>query len=280
VKLVLGRDDLAAAAAEAIRGTGTQVERLDVRPVHKAARSMIGQGSVELCELPIVTLLQAVAYDHPVILLPVTMLGRAQHQTLVTLGDLTVEDVQGRSVGVRSWSQTTGVWMRGFLAEQYGVDLRRVDWVVYESGHVEEHHDPSWVRRAPEGARLQSDFLDGCLDFGIMGNELPADDRIRTAVPDAARAAAEWTERNGFLPLNHVVGVTEKAARENPSAVLAAYDAMREISGGAVGFEGLRAAVTRVAAYALEQEVLPRPVDFDALVARSCAALGTTEGRL
>ncbi|GAA4981796.1 4,5-dihydroxyphthalate decarboxylase [Nonomuraea thailandensis] len=280
MKLVLGRDDLAVAAASAIRGTGTQVERLDVRPVHKAARGMIGQGSVDICELPIVTLLQAVAHDHPVILLPVTVLARAQHQTLVTCGDLTVENVQGRSVGVRSWSQTTGVWMRGILAEEYGVDLRRVDWVVYEGGHVDEHHDPSWVRRAPEGGRLQADFLDGSLDFGIMGNELPTDHRIRTAIPDAAQAAAEWTERNGFLPLNHVVGVTEKAAREHSAAVLAAYGAMREITSDAVGFEALRAAVTRVAAFALEQEVLPRPVDFDEWVARSCEALGATEGRL
>ncbi|GAA3586949.1 hypothetical protein GCM10022419_081470 [Nonomuraea rosea] len=280
MKLVLGRDDLAAAAAAAVRGTGTQVERLDVRPVHKAARGMIGQGSVDICELPIVTLLQAVAHDHPVILLPVTMLGRAQHQTLVTCGDLTVEDVQGRSVGVRSWSQTTGVWMRGFLAEQYGVDLRKVDWVVYEGGHVDEQHDPSWVRRAPEGARLQADFLGGSLDFGIMGNELPADDRIRTAIPDAAQVAAAWTERSGFLPLNHVVGVSEKAAREHSGAVLAAYDAMREITSDAVGFEALRGAVTKVAAFALEQEVVPRPVAFDELVARSCEALGVREGRL
>ncbi|MFD0474951.1 hypothetical protein ACFQ0B_46930 [Nonomuraea thailandensis] len=173
MKLVLGRDDLAVAAASAIRGTGTQVERLDVRPVHKAARGMIGQGSVDICELPIVTLLQAVAHDHPVILLPVTVLARAQHQTLVTCGDLTVENVQGRSVGVRSWSQTTGVWMRGILAEEYGVDLRRVDWVVYEGGHVDEHHDPSWVRRAPEGVACRRTFSTAPWTSGSWATSCP-----------------------------------------------------------------------------------------------------------
>jgi len=45
----------------------------------------------------------------PVSLFPLTMLGRHQHQTLVTLGRLAVTDLPGRTVGVRSWSQTTGV---------------------------------------------------------------------------------------------------------------------------------------------------------------------------
>ncbi|MCC5578468.1 hypothetical protein IMZ11_22845 [Microtetraspora sp. AC03309] len=285
MKLVLGRDDLAAAAGSAIREIGTKAERLDVRPVHKAARGMVGESSVDICELPIVTLLQAVAHDKPVILLPVTTLGRHQHQTLVTCGELTVADVEGRRVGIRSWSQTTGVWMRGFLTEQYGVDLRKVDWVVYEGGHVDAQHDPSWVRRAPAGARLQADFLEGRLDFGIMGNELPVDDRIRTAVPDATQVAEAWTQDKGFAPINHVVAVSEKAARKHSAAVCAAFDAMREVLAAAppylnpVGFEALRGPTTQVAAYALEQEALPRPVVFDELVARSCEALGISPSR-
>lgn len=286
MKLVVGRDDLAAAALEAARTAGTEVERLDVRPVHKASRGFVNDAAVDVCELAVVTLLQAAAYDRPVVLLPVTTLVRAQHQTLVTMGSLPVEELEGRSVGVRSWSQTTGVWLRGFLTEQYGVDLRKVDWTVYEDGHVDAYQDPSWVRRAPEGARLQADFLDGRLDYGVMGNELPADDRIRTAIPDALDVAAQWSARKGFTPVNHVIGVTETAAREHSAAVLAMYDAIRETAakkeGGSepVGFDALRGPVAQAAAYAREQEVLPRAVDFDELVARSCEALGVPPARL
>ncbi|MEV4285833.1 hypothetical protein AB0K40_10040 [Nonomuraea bangladeshensis] len=268
MKVVLGRDDLAEAAVQAI---GAQAERLDIRPVHKAARGMVSESSVDICELPIVTLLQAVAHDKPVLLLPIVALARPQHQTLVTCGELTVDNIEGRSVGVRSWSQTTGVWMRGFLAEQYGVDLRQVDWVVYEGAHVAEQRDPSWVRRSD--GHLQTDFLNRSLDFAILGNELPADDRIRTVIPDAGQVAEAWSREKGFVPVNHVVAVTEKAARGNPEAVRAAYHAMPD----AVGFEALRGPVTQVAAYALEQEALPRPVEFDELVERTCEIL---EGRL
>ncbi|MFK4101552.1 hypothetical protein ACI2L1_16020 [Streptomyces sp. NPDC019531] len=284
MKVVLGRDDLAAAAETAVRQTGTPFERLDVRPVHKASRGFVNDAAVDLCELAIVTLLQAIAAEKPLLLLPVTTLGRPQHQTLVTLGELTVGDVEGRSVGVRSWSQTTGVWVRGFLAEDYGVDLAKVEWWTYEDAHVDGYRDPTWVNRAPEGSRLPADFLDGRVDFGIMGNELPDDDRIRTAIANAREAAGEWSARRGFTPVNHVVGVTEAAAREHSAAILAAYDAMRAAAGPAdldpVGFTALRGPVAQAAAYALDQEVLPRPVDFDELVERTCAALGVPPSRL
>lgn len=290
MKLVLGRDDLAAAALSAVREAGSEPERVDITPVHRASRGFVNESDVDLCELAIVTVLQALAYDKPVLLLPVTTLGRHQHQTLVTLRELSVADVEGCSVGVRAWSQTTGVWMRGFLTEQYGIDLRKARWTTYEGHHVDGAEDPSWVKRAPQGAELPADFVDGRVDFGIMGNELPSDSRIRTAVSSAHTVAEQWSRDQGFIPVNHVVGVSESAAAEHPAAILAAYDAMRSVLTAEgergpvalhpVGFEGLRAAFTKAAAYALEQDVIPRAVDYDELVERSCAALGVPPARL
>ncbi|BCL32480.1 hypothetical protein ACFFS2_21120 [Streptomyces aurantiacus] len=290
MQLVLGRDDLAAAALAAAREAGAEPERVDISPVHKASRGFVNASDVDLCELAIVTVLQAVAHGRPVLLLPVTTLGRHQHQTLVTLGNLSVADVEGHSVGVRAWSQTTGVWMRGFLTEQYGVDLRKVDWRTYEGHHVDGAEDPSWVRRAPEGSKLPADFLAGRIDFGIMGNELPSDDRTRTAVDNPHEVAEQWSKDQGFIPVNHVVGVSAAAAAEHPAAVLAAYDAMRSVLTAKehdgpvalhpVGFEALRGAFTKAAAYALEQDVIPRAVDYDELVERTCAALGVPPARL
>jgi hypothetical protein len=279
MKIVLGRDDLAAAALEAAGAS----ERLDIRPVHKASRGFVNDGTADICELAIVTLLQAVAYGKPVALLPITALGRHQHQTLVTLGEPGVAGVRGKTVGVRSWSQTTGVWLRGFLTDDYGLDLSEVHWITYEDGHLPEYTDPVWTKRAPEGAKLPADFLDGKLDYGIMGNELPSDDRIRTTVPDALRVAAEWAESKGFAPINHVVAINPAA---DAKAVLAVYDALAaQVRNGPaelnpVGFAALRGPVTEVARYALEQQVLPRAVSFDELVDRTCAALGVSASRL
>ncbi|MFJ8989521.1 hypothetical protein ACIRQH_03925 [Streptomyces sp. NPDC102279] len=291
MQLVLGRDDLAAAALSAAREAGAEPERVAIEPVHKASRGFVNESNVDVCELAIVTVLQAVAHDKPVLLLPVTTLGRHQHQTLVTLGgDLSVADVEGHSVGVRAWSQTTGVWMRGFLTEQYGVDLRKVDWTTYEGHHVDGAEDPAWVKRAPQGSKLPADFLRGGVDFAIMGNELPSDDRIRTAIHDARQVAEHWSKDQGFIPVNHVVGMSATAAAEHSAAILAAYDAMHAVLTAGehdgpvalhpVGFNALRGAFTKAAAYALEQNVIPRAVDYDELIERTCAALDVPPARL
>lgn len=289
MKIVLGRDDLATAAVAAAASTGAAAERVEIRPVHKASRGFVNDESVDVCEIAVVTLLQAFAYGKPVALLPITMLGRFQHQTLVTMGSLTVDEIAGHTVGVRSWSQTTGVWVRGFLTEQYGVKLTDVKWRTYEDGHVDGYTDPTWVTRAPAGAKLPTDFLEGRLDYGIMGNELPADDRIRTAIPEASSVAADWSARKGFAPINHVVGMSLTGAREQPKAILAAYDVLREAAATAAsepvdltpaGFAALRGPVTQAAIYAYEQGVLPRPVSFDELVEQSCTALGVDPARL
>jgi len=288
MKFVLGRDDLAAVAGAAAATAGDTPERLEIKPVHKASKGFVNESAADVCELAIVTLLQAAAYDKPVALLPVTTLGRLQHQTLVTLGELGVDDLRGRTVGVRSWSQTTGVWVRGFLTEQYGIDLSDVDWRTYEDGHIDSYRDPDWVVRAPDGAKLQADFLEGRLDFGIMGNELPVDDRIRTAIPDALGVATDWAVRKGFAPVNHIVAISAEA---NPKTVLAMYDALTEAAAATgpapapvnlnpVGFGALRGPITAAARYAFEQQVLPRRVEFDELVERTCELLGVPPARL
>jgi len=291
MKLVLGRDDLAdAAMSAAAEGFGVEVERLDVRPVHNASHGFVNDMAVDMCEVAIVTMLQAACYDKPVVLLPITSLGRYQHQTLVTCGDLSVGDIEGRSVGVRSWSQTTGVWVRGFLSEQYGVDLRKVDWFVYEGSHVAEYSDPSWVRRAADGAVLQKEFLEGRLDYGIMGNELPVDDRVHPAIANVDEVAQAWAVEKGFAPINHVLAVSTAAAREHPDVICAMYDAMCRVLAVEpatapvplcpTGFDGLRAPLSLAAEFAVEQEVLSRKVLFGELVEQSCEALGVPQSRL
>ncbi|HEY3868785.1 MAG TPA: hypothetical protein VGM10_10570 [Actinocrinis sp.] len=290
MKVVLGRDDLAQAALGAARQAGAPAERLDVSPVYKAAKGFVNESSPDVCEIPIVTLLQATAYGKPVVLLPLTAHGRYQHQTLVSLSGLTTADLAGRRIGVRSWGQTTGVWLRGFLTEQYGIDLRASEWFAYEDGHIYEHRDPEWVHRPAQGAKLAADFLEGRLDLGILGNELPKDERIRPVIADAQQAAETWSREKGFIPINHVIGVNEQTAREHSAAILAAYDAMRAVTEAAaepgpitrhpVGFAALRGPFTQAAAYAVEQEVLPKPVEFDELIERSCAALGVPASRL
>jgi 4,5-dihydroxyphthalate decarboxylase len=161
---------------------------------------------------------------------------------------------------------------------------------VYEDGHIAEYEDPGWVRRAPDGSRLQSDFLEGRVDYAILGNDLPGDPRARTAIPDAAAAGAQWSNRRGFAPINHVVGFSLAAAREHAEAICAMYDALsgalRSNNGAAdvimepAGFAALRAPLSQAAEFALQQEILPRRVEIDEVVSGACDALAVPASRL
>ena len=159
-------------------------------------------------ELAIVTFLQAKAYGKPYVLMPAVVVARGQHHTIFynpERGHLNPGDLNGRKVGVRAYTQTTGAWVRGFLQEDYGVDFRRIQWITFEDPHVAEFTDPPWVRRAPEGKQLLQMLLDGEIDAAIFGSENPEGTPLKPLIPNAAEAAARWAEKHGGLPINHMM---------------------------------------------------------------------------
>ena len=77
------------------------------------------------------------------------------------------EDLRGKRIGVRAWSQTTGVWVRGILLDAYGVDHRDITWITEEDAHVSECQDPPNVHRIAPGQDLGTMLLTGEIDAAI-----------------------------------------------------------------------------------------------------------------
>jgi 4,5-dihydroxyphthalate decarboxylase len=282
-----GFADVARAAAAEV---GADLEVLHVEPIFPAFEAFFSSQEYDICELSIVNVFQALSLGQPIIILPVTTLARVQHQTLATLQQLKISETEGRSIGVRQWSQTTGVWMRGIMAEDYGVNLHNIAWTAYEDGFVPNAPDPEWVSRAPVDADLVEDFLAGQLDFVIMGSQQPTDARLRTVLDDPARAGQAWAIRNGYLPINHVVAVTAQAAKTHGDELFAIYDALAKRANALagdrsltdvlpVGFASLRAPLTKVMEFAYRQEVIPRAIDFNEIVTETCEAFGVAPSR-
>ncbi|MDQ7904625.1 hypothetical protein RB614_08830 [Phytohabitans sp. ZYX-F-186] len=290
--VVFGSATVATALREHPFATG--FDFADVKPIHKAFPGVVNDLRYDVAELALVTFLQAYDAGRPLCLLPVTVLGRFQHHTLVTLdgaGVSTVDDLAGRRVGVRSWSQTTGVWVRGILADDHRLDPARVKWMVYESGHVAGAADPDFVTRAPAGATLPQDFLTGQIDAAIMGNELPGDERVRTIIPDPARAAAGWYGRVGAVPLNHMAVVTDAFAAANGDLVAeicrviaGAAPAMPRVSSSPdlypAGFDAVAASLDLAGRYAYEQGITSRPVTADEVQSKLEGLTGHDFGRV
>jgi len=267
------------AHVEALRSGEVRSDRFDLdfieyTPTNTAFKPMVREQAFDVCEMAIVTYLMAKAHGKPLVLLPATMLGRFQHSYALynpARGTLVPSDLEGKRVGIRSFTTTTGAWIRGILANDYGVNLDKIDWVTFEDPHVAEYVDTT--ERAPNDKKILQMLLDGELD-AVLG-ETSNDPRLKRLFPDPAAEAAKWYARRGVVPLNHLVVVTETLARLRPDVVSGVYDLLKagKANAGApaspdlvpFGIEANRKPLELIIEYAFQQALIPRRFAVDEL---------------
>ena len=261
-----------------ITSPSLKLDFVEVKPMHKAFKPMVREHAFDASEMALVSYLQAKAYNKGLKLLPAAMLARFQHGCMLynsARGRLTPADLPGKRIGVRSYSQTTAVWMRGILANDEGIDVSRVQWVTFEEGHVAEAKDPPSVIRAKPGQDLTEMLLAGELDAAIYGAAVPKDARLHSVVADPDAAAKAWYGKHHLVPVNHMVVVTEELARSSPAAVSELYrllEAGKTAAGPAgpidtapFGKEANRACLELLISYAVQQQLIPRRLAVDEL---------------
>ncbi len=259
----------------------------DFPVANRGFKPLVREHRFDVGELAIVTFLQAKAYGLPYVLLPATVLGRGQLHTVAynsARGEMKPSDLNGRRFGVRAYTQTTGIWVRGILAEDYGVDWSKVRIVTMEDPHVAEYRDPSFVERAPESKQLPQMLIDGEVDAALIGDKFP-DARFRTLIPDAETANRVWSEKNGGVPINHMIVMRGSLAKERPDVVkevfrlFQAARSLDESSRSALdpyrfGVERVRASLERIVDYSFRQQLIPRKFSVDELFDDTTRALG------
>jgi len=252
----------------------------DVKVSNTAFKPLVREAKFDVAELAIVTFLQAKTYGKPYVLIPATVLGRGQHHTIAynpQRGALKASDLTGKRVGVRAYTQTTGAWVRGFLADDYGVETAKVRWVTFEDPHLAEYKDPDFVTRAPAGKNLTQMLLDGELDAAIVGDKLP-DPRLKPLIPDADAVARTWAGTHGGVPINHMMVVRDTIAKSRPDVVKEIYRMLRDSRQQAApppdngvldplrfGVEANRRSLEIVIDYSVRQKLIPRKFSVDEL---------------
>src|SRR5438045_2356021 len=187
-----------------------RVEFADLKSASAGFKRAVRDLEFDVAELAIVTFLVAKAHGKPLVLLPAVVVGRFQHPYLVynrERGPLAPGDLNGKRVGIRSYSVTTVTWLRGILAETYGVDLDSITWTTFEEPHVAEFRDPPNVQRAAPGKDLLGMLLAGEIDAAILSGEAPVDPRIVPLIADPAGAARAWRDKHQAIQINHMVTV-------------------------------------------------------------------------
>jgi len=252
---------------------------VEVKAMHTAFKPMIREHAFDASELALTSYLQAKAYDKGLTLLPAAMLSRFQHHTMLynsARGVLTPDQLPGKRIGVRSYSQTTGVWIRGILQNDYGVDLSSVQWVTFEDGHVAEAKDPPGVIRAGADKDITKMLLDGELDAAIYGAAMPDDARLKSVIENPDDEAKKWYAKHGLVPVNHMVVVTDELKRSNPAAVAELYrmlEAGKKAAGvppggldtAPFGKEQNRRCLELLISYAVQQQQIPHALTVDEL---------------
>ena len=259
----------------------------DVKVVNTRFKAMMRELKYDFGEIAVATYLQGYEYRKPYVLLPATIVGRNQHHTIfynAARGSLAPSDLRGTRVGVRAYTQTTGAWVRGVLAEDHGVDLTSVTWVTFEDAHLAEYRDPANVTRAGEGKTLRQMLLDGEIAAAILG-DVAEEGPLKHLIPDHAVAGRAWARAHGGVPINHVAVIRQSIAESRPAVVREVYRVLEESRAAAAlptglddplrfGVGATRQSLEQMVAYAFQQGLISRRPTADELFADATAILG------
>src|SRR4029453_13003115 len=201
-----------------IKSDLVEFDFVDYSPTNKGFKPMVREGAFDVSEMAIVTYLMAKSFGKPMVLLPDVVLARFQHGHALyneRAGKLARSDLNGKRVGIRSFTTTTGAWLRGILANDYGVDLDSIDWVTFEDAHVAEFVDTT--KRAGAGKQIVQMLVDGELD-AVLGEKSDHPD-LKPLFADVDAEEKSWFEKHKVVPINHMVVVSRVLSEQHPDVV-------------------------------------------------------------
>jgi len=258
--------------------------QLDIAPVKVPSTAFLRSVAMEfdVSELSLVTFLQAKTYGRKLVLVPAVYLSRFQHPFLLynaARGTMTPKDLEGARVGVRLFTATTPSWIRGILADDYGVDISKIQWRAWQKPNVPEWRDPPNVTMIPapaETTELGNMLLRGELD-AIVLDPIPNDPRVKSVIPNPPAAARAWSAKHGgAIQINHMVVVKEELTRSQPDAIRELYKLLTAAKRAAnepaaeaaftpFGLEANRHNIEVVIDYAFRTGMIPKRFSVDEL---------------
>ncbi|CAN0512130.1 unnamed protein product, partial [Phaeothamnion confervicola] len=132
-----------------IKSDLVKIEFIGPKIANQGFKPLIREAKYHISELAVVSFLQAREAGKPLVLAPAPILSRFQHHCIsyntVRNPGMKPKDLEGKLVGLRSYSQTTALWVRAILKHEYGVDLGKITWTAYDPPHPAEVKDPSFV---------------------------------------------------------------------------------------------------------------------------------------
>ncbi len=271
------------------------LEHIEVSPIPAAFRRMVRKLEFDVSEMAFATYLCARAHGKAITALPIFLTRRLEHGSIsyrTASGIQSPADLAGRRVGLRSYTFTPGVWVRGILQSAYGLDLKQVTWVLTGDEHVAEYVAPDHVVSAPSGSDLKDLLLAGEIDAAI-GVPPDEDTGIQSLIADPQQAGIDYYRQAGIYPISHIMVVKDALLDTHPwlaktlcdlfvqakrhylgqlngsggqHPVDAAMLAMRPVLGDdhiPYDLESNRKTIEALIGFCVDQQVIPHAVDIE-----------------
>src|SRR5687768_4740910 len=169
----------------------------------------------------------------PIVALPVFVSRVFRHSAIYVADAKKIrapKDLEGKRVGIPEWAQTAGIYVRGMLQHEYGVDLAKIDWRqagVREAGRVEKVE-----LRLPPGVKIQAmpqHTLAGMLAAGELDAAISARDPGGTRLfANHRELEADYFRKTRIFPIMHVVVVRREAYERDRWIAMNLFKAFEE----------------------------------------------------
>ncbi len=249
-----------------------KIEFIGPKIANQGFKPLIREAKFHISELAVVSFLQAREAGKALVLAPAPILSRFQHHCIsyntVRCPGLKPKDLEGKLVGLRSYSQTTALWVRAILKHEYGVDLGKIRWSSYDPPHPAEIKDPDFVIPFdPAGRSVEDMLVAGEFDAAIIGTVIKDEPTVATLFADPVATALDWYARKKIVPVNHYLVMEASMPKERPDVVREVYRMIGDskkanplTTGGVdllpMGFEANRPTIEQIIEFALEQGLI------------------------
>ncbi len=154
-------------------------------------------------------------------------------------GIRTAKDLEGKRVGVPLYTQTAAVWVRGHLAEGYGVDLDTIAWIQGAVEKAGTHGTPTAmpllkpanITQNETGRSLSDMLAEGEID-ALLGSRLPdslfESDQVVRLFPDYRAVERDFYIRTRIHPIMHLVAIRKDLYEAEPWIAASLYRAMED----------------------------------------------------
>jgi 4,5-dihydroxyphthalate decarboxylase len=213
-----------------VRPKTFEFDFVEVEPLIAAFRRMVRGNEFDICEMAITTYICAKAHGKPMTAVPVFIVRAFHHGAILAnskAGIAKPKDLEGKRVGVnRGYTVTTGVWARGILQDEHGVDLSKITWVLSGDEHVAEYKPPANVVPIEPGKKMEDMLASGDLAAAI-GVDVKSPD-VKPLIPNALEAGLAALRQRGHYPINHTVVIKDELIAKHPDLAADVFNAFAE----------------------------------------------------